>query len=535
MSDATIGSSKQALAAVRSPVFWLALVALGLVGLVYAPLLFPPSHTAVAVQSEEFFFEPNEAAGAPVLVLALWLLYRRSHYRDLLLGPGALVPGLLVLALTLTLYSWGAYTGAPDLQLASVMGLLAGGVLLLGGFAALRAYWLPIVFLAFALPVSPVLLGAVLFPIQLATAAYSGAILNAIGVDCLVQGDQILRPENTFIVIETCSGVRTVVTLAMLTILLIDLYERRGLHAALLMLLSPIVAFLTNGVRVVTLVLNPHSSIHSIHNLQGIAMLLVGLTIMYGLDVLLERLLGSKEPSVEDGDYGVARASSDSPARQALRLVIVVGALVAMLVAGRTMPKWTYDRGLAEMPDGLLTRVFGEETSRSVDTDYQFRGSVRYLAHARRRVALGAGVVDVHLGVADEQERRHTHVSPRLAWPDSGYAVVEDGEVSLGPDGPIVRRTVLRRGVRTLVSWSWYVRDRGVLRETFRHALALDRSPFVRPRHVLAIRLTTAVGRRGADLEAAEALLRAAWARLAPELEGYAPTQLAAAEAPASR
>ena len=82
-------------------------------------------------------------------------------------------------------------------------------------------------FLLFALPLPPVLLSAVIFPIQLWTAEYAGWILNAIGVQSFVQGDQILRPENTFIVIETCSGVRTVVTLMMLTVLLVDLFERR--------------------------------------------------------------------------------------------------------------------------------------------------------------------------------------------------------------------------------------------------------------------------------------------------------------------
>ena len=41
--------------------------AAGLISLIYYPLFFPSDHAALAIQSEEFFFEPNEAAGAPVV------------------------------------------------------------------------------------------------------------------------------------------------------------------------------------------------------------------------------------------------------------------------------------------------------------------------------------------------------------------------------------------------------------------------------------------------------------------------------------
>jgi exosortase len=507
-----------------SPLLWLALVVAGLVAYVYQPLFFPDTHQEFTAQGEEFFFEANQSAGAPVLLLTAWLFYRRSHYFDLLSGTGSRVGGALVLGLTVALYAWGVYTGAPDLRLASVTLLFTGGALLLGGGAALRAFWLPIVFLLFALPLPPVLLSAVIFPIQLWTAEYAGVILNAIGVQSFVQGDQILRPENTFIVIETCSGVRTVVTLMMLTVLLIDLFERRGLHAWLLALLTPIVALLTNGLRVVTLVLNPHSSIHSVHNLQGVAMLLVGLTAIYLLDGLLERALGSRDPSAEAGDYGIANADVAPIPAQLGRLAGLAAVLVALIAFDLALPRWSFERSLAEMPDALLARVFGEDASYKVETDFQFTGSVRHLAHARRRVDIDGMPVDFHLGVADEQERRFTMLSPRLAWPESGFATIEKSDVALEPGGKPVRRMLLRRGARTLLSYSWFERRGSLWSEWWRQAAALDRSPFVRPEHMLAIRISTPVDRGDAGAQAAEARIRKAWLRVAPELTGYAPT-----------
>jgi exosortase len=501
------------------------LSAAGLISLIYYPLFFPSDHAALAIQSEEFFFEPNEAAGAPVLVLSFWLFYRRSHYLDVLRGPGKPLPGLLVLVPTLALYSWGHFTNAPDLQLASVIGLLFGAALCLGGWAAVRAFWVPILFLGFALPLPPVPLSAVIFPIQLLTAEFAGAILNLIGVKSLVQGDQILRPENTFIVIETCSGIRTIVTLTMLTVLMIDLFERRGWHAVLLLLLAPAVAFVTNGFRVVTLVLNPHSSIHSIHNLQGIAMLLVGLAIIYLLDLGLERGLGSAEvPAAsshhDDGARPASRLSSPMLGGAALLIT-----LIAMGAVHRDGPLYQPPSGIDEMPGELLVRVFGEAETREIAPDFQFRGSLRYLAHSNRALRFEGKSAEVFLGVANEPIRSHTMLSKRLAWPESGWVPVEESYAPVGEGVDAARRVVLRRGGRKVLSYSWSPRAGSFAQEWFRQALALDRSPLSRPEHMLAIRISTSVERGDDDMQEAEGRIRRIWKRIAPELEGYAPLQ----------
>jgi exosortase len=522
VSEGTTEDASGVAALVREPFFWVCLSCLGLGCFLYYPLLFPATIHTLNMQGEGFFFEANEAAGAPVLVLSLWLFYRRSHYLDVLRGPGAPRVATLLLLSTAALFGWGVYTKAPDLQLASLVGILMGTVVMLGGRAGLRAFWLPIVFLAFALPISPVLLAATIYPIQLVTAQYAGLILNAMGVASFVQGDQILRPENTFIVIETCSGVRTVLTLSMLTILLIDLFERRGWHAAILIGLAPIVAFLTNGLRVVTLVLNPHSSVHSIHNLQGIAMLLVGLTTIYLIDGRLERVLGSRDPNAENGDYGLRRSDGAGLARPLVPMLAIASLLVAMLALDRVLPTWSGDRGLAEKPGALLTRVFGEDPGLPFKMDYNFVGSVHYLAHARHRVEIDGAIVEVLVGVANEQQREYSILTKRLAWPGTGYAPIDERSEEFSEGGPLARRMVLGRGARKVLSYSWIERRSSLPVEWFRNAAALDRSPLARPAHMLAIRLSTRITSGGSEIDRAEDRIRRVWAQLAPAIDGYA-------------
>jgi exosortase len=541
LSDRSIGWNDGVADKLRDPLVWAVLAALALACILYYPLFFPESRQTVTAQSEDFFFEANEAAGGPVLLLTLWLFYRRSHYIDLLTQRGAPVLASLTIGMTLLVYGWGTYSQAVDLQLASIIGLLAGIVLLNGGQAAFRAYWVPIFFLIFALPISPVLLSAVLFPVQLATAQYAGIILNAIGVDSFVQGDQILRPENTFVVIETCSGMRTVVTLTMLTILLIDLFERRSWHAALLILLAPIVAFLTNGLRVVTLVLNPYSDVISIHNLQGIAMLLVGLTVIYLIDGAIERFLRRTDESDLDDDLEMVSNSGISNRAVAARVAAVCVVLVVMHAMTQWISPWPFKRYVEEPSGKLLERVFDGWPSEKLNPDYNFLGSVRFLSWEHRRVRVDGRPVDVFLGVADEQHRQQTILTPRLAWPASGYAVIDDEQrllSSLGGSDAAgetneVRRLVLRRGAKSVISYSWYARSGSLATEWFRQAAALDRSPFVRPRHILAVRISTTVGGQGSRVDDAEERIRRAYDRLAPELEDFAPTfaSPAAAEA----
>jgi exosortase len=522
VSEARVEETRGLAGILRSPLFWACLLLLALGSYTYYPLFFPPTIHRLAAQSEEFFFEVNEAAGAPVLILSLWLFYRRSHYRDVLRGPGAPLASGIALLSSAALFAWGGYTRAPDLQLASVIGLLLGIVLLLGGRAGFRAFWLPILFIAFALPVSPVLIAATIYPIQLLTAQYAGMLLNGMGVASVVQGDQILRPENVFVVIETCSGVRTMLTLSMLTILLIDLFERRGWHALILIGLAPIVAFLTNGGRVVTLVLNPHSSIHSIHNLQGIVMLLVGLTTIYLIDGRLEWMLGSRDANVEAGDYGMTHGEGSSMARRTFEVLGVALLLVVMLALDRFVPTWQAIQALEEKPNELLARVFGEDPRAPYRMDYNFVGSVRYLAHARHAVEIDGARVEVHLGVANERKREYSILTKRLAWPETGYAPIEERFEEIVAGGPIARRMVLRHRLHSVLSYSWIERRRSLPVEWFRNALALDRSPLVRPAHMLAIRLSTKLASGALGMAQGEERIRRVWARLAPELIDYA-------------
>ena len=202
---------------------------------------------------------------------------------------------------------------------------------------------------------------------------------------------------------------------------------------------------------------------------------------------------------------------------------VAIGALLLLMFTfDRIVPAWDYVRGLEEKPGALLERVFGEDPAAPYPIDYKFRGSVHYLGEARHRVSLGGPPVEIHLGVAHEQYRGFSILTKRLAWPGSGFVPIDERLEDVSEGGPRARRMLLRRASLRVLSYSWIERRGGLPAEWLRHALALDRSFLARPRHMLAIRISTYLGTGSeAELEA-EARIQRAWMEFAPELKTYA-------------
>lgn len=267
------------------------LLQVGLALLAYHDLVQLSPRISVTDEVEEWFFLPNDTAPAAVVGMALWLLFRRWERLRALVpqsGPVWLTIGLL--AGSAAILGWATLTGAEGL-LAPSLSLTALGLgCLHAGLPAVRVLLLPAGFLLFAVPVPPPLVNEIVFSLQLWSAQYAGWLLFLLGIPALVVGDVISQPDETFRVIETCSGFRSCVTLIMLSILLVDLFGRRGLHALLLVASAPLVGFALNGFRVLGLILNPYSQLATVHALQGTVILLGGLVLLVGIDGVLARV-----------------------------------------------------------------------------------------------------------------------------------------------------------------------------------------------------------------------------------------------------
>ncbi len=487
---------------VRASCVLLALIA-------YRKLLWFQPERALPDELEQWFFVPSTTITPVVMLFSLWLLYRRgARLRSLPHEPGSLGVGVALLVAAVGLYGWATYAGANDLLVPSLMlSGLACGWLWKGG-ACLRLVLVPVGMLVFAMPLPAPALNALIFPLQIATTEMAGTILYLLDVPHFVAGERILRAEATFSVIEACSGLRSMETLAMVAILMMDLFRRRGWRAWVVVLAAFPVAFLLNGLRAVLLILNPHSQLAAVHNVQGVAILLGGLVLLFLLDGLLERRAqpDASGPVADRTEAaGRAEAAGVGPSLVATGAVAVsMGLLVAVSL---WLPRW--DPG--ERPTLDLSRrmasAMGSYLSSTVDTDFRFLGSTGFSDSFSRRFDVDGSQVELFMGVGDRTRRQRSALSPKTSIPGSGWIIEDEATTRLEPDGRGVRSRVLRQGSRRYLVYDWVEGSRGWPMEGMRSLLALDRSPLRDTSEIVSLRISTSIeapissGRPRAEIE----------------------------------
>jgi exosortase/archaeosortase family protein len=374
-----------------------------------------------------------------------------------------------------------------------------GAAHLLAGTRALRAVLLPAVFLVFSVPLPAPLLNRVVWSLQIWTAEYAGALLTLLGIPALVSGDQILLADSAFGVIETCSGLRSVQTLLMLALLMADLFRRRRLHAVLLLVAAPPIAFAINGVRAAALVLNPHSDIATVHDVQGVAMLLAGVLLLYFWDGALVRLRIGRGRSV--ARPAVAAGPAAPPA--AARLAGLASLLACAAALSLWLPAWPMAPLETRSPtDEIPMRLESWRSVEHIETDWMFLGRTAYGASVHRRYTRGVEQVEAFVGTWRHDQRFQSAFSPKNAFPGSGWIV--ERELTLRLDARTTNARVLRSGTRRLLTAVWYAGAGGLGGESLRALLALDTSPLRRPHTPVIVRISTPFSGDPLELDAAQ-------------------------------
>lgn len=460
----------------------------------------PERHPMAGVQ--DWFFEPSDTSPLVVLALVVWLLFRRwGRLRRLEAHPGHPAVSAALLALALGIFAWATRCQAPDLLALSLCFATLGIAHLLAGARALRVVLLPAAFLLFAAPLPAPLLNHLVWKLQIWTAEYAGALLHALGISALVSGDQIVLSDNVFEVIETCSGLRSIETLTMLAVLMADLFRRHGAHAVLLVAAAPPVAFAINGLRAVALVINPHSDLATVHTAQGVTMLLAGVLILYLLDGALAHLLEARGDVVARSDGATSPAAADRMPR--LAGIALLMAVCTALSFG--LSPWRIERFEPRRPGAAIARSLDGWRAQDLETDWMFLGKTAFGAAIHRRYARGGEQVELFVGTWHHGRRYHSPLSPKTAFPGSGWIVEETRSLRLG-DRQVYAR-VMRKGARRLLVSHWYEAAGGLVVETLRALFALDASPLRRPQAPAVIRIATPFSATPTGQGAAEARL----------------------------
>lgn len=313
--------------------------------------------------------------------------------------------------------------------------------------------------------------------------------------------------DRSFEIIETCSGLRAIVVLAMLAAGLGCYFRARWLHLVLLIASACVIAYCLNAARVLTVVLYPESEQSVTHALQGMVLFLCGGAALCAVDAALRRWLGSRGARAGATDAVAARRERRHFGRfeHVMALALLLG---LMLGASIWMPRWSppESRELARVD--LPQEIGGWEAIETLEPDGLYLGSVLFQEQHYRRYRRAEETVSAFVGYDDRLNRSRSLLSPKSAFPGRGWEAEERALVELGPDDFQAAGVVARSRASRMLSYHWYQGIEGLGKEVLRAWLAADRSFLRRPTGARVIRLGTDLPPTAEGRFRAEARLR---------------------------
>ncbi|MFA6134229.1 MAG: exosortase/archaeosortase family protein [Phycisphaerae bacterium] len=262
--------------------------------------------------------DPNWSHGFIIPLFSLYLIYARRH--EILAAPRRVcLAGLPIMIAGILGTLLGFYPiRTPWFSQLSMVVVIFGLVLYLAGPAVMRIAWLPIVYLALAMPIPDMLYSRIALPLQNFSAKSAAIFLQLCGVQISSSASGLdvtgfSGHVYNLTVAEACSGVRSLIAYVALGVAWAYLEYRPIWQRVVLVSATIPIAIFLNVVRVtITCFMNvidrPEMGEDFMHSIMGMAMLVPAFLLLW----LLNKLLQSMFVEVEDSPQ--ADAAGDSKA-----------------------------------------------------------------------------------------------------------------------------------------------------------------------------------------------------------------------------
>ena len=230
----------------------------------------------------------------PICLYLIW--HKRQVLQTLPIRSGR--GGMALTVVSLMVYAVAEFAGILTVASASMILTLMASVFYLFGPHILRTLLFPLVFLIFMIPVPGQVFSALTIPLQLLVSQISTSVAQFLSVPVYREGNVIHLSEHTLQVIQACSGLRSMVSLLMLSALLGHMTLRSyALQTGLIISGIP-VAVVVNIVRVLAMILAFHYLDYDLtkgtqHTVLGGAIFVLALLLL----MMFQRVLSKWDPS----------------------------------------------------------------------------------------------------------------------------------------------------------------------------------------------------------------------------------------------
>lgn len=232
--------------------------------------------------------------GSIILGVSVWLLW--SNWKEM--APNldvrpATVSGTFAVVFALFAYFIGRSQSIDTIEVASMIPMLVGVVLLLLGWPSLRRLWFPFFFLIFMIPLPGVFVQALTVPLKTGVSFAAENILHWFGYPIARSGVILVIGQYQLLVADACAGLHSLFTLEALGLLYMNLVRHKSWFRNLLLaiLIIPI-SLSANIVRVMVLSLvtyyfGDEAGQGFVHGFAGMVLFIVALFLMMVVDSIL--------------------------------------------------------------------------------------------------------------------------------------------------------------------------------------------------------------------------------------------------------
>jgi exosortase len=259
------------------------------------PILVYDPDPGLSALAEIWASDDNYSHGFLIWPLALYFIWERRRFlRELPLHGSAW--GMPLVGFALLLFLCGMLGGVNFLLRLSVVPLLFGSILWVGGRRWARELAFPVFFLLLAIPPPQFVFVQVAFPLQILASQVAEGVLFQLGVPILREGNVIHLPYTQLEVAEACSGLRSLQALVTIGIVFAYFFGRGWLQRIAIVCASLPIAITVNALRVTgTGYLAYHYGLEVAtgyyHMLEGFAMFGLACALLAGIGFALIRLL----------------------------------------------------------------------------------------------------------------------------------------------------------------------------------------------------------------------------------------------------
>lgn len=363
-------------------------------------------------------------------------------------------------------------------QRISLIVMLAGIVVYLWGVKILKLLGVPFLLLLFAIPIPQIIFNKIAFPLQIWASQLAVWGIRLFGVPPIRKGNVIeILPQGAMQivaleVVEACSGIRSLMTLATLGLVLWYFTREKTrfdwMRGAILVFSAIPIAILTNAARVtstgvLTYYYGKQAADGFTHEFSGWLVYVVALIILLALNIVLKKIF-PKAVSAESESQIPDHISESANRESRISTYGIVG-LIGVLIFGGFFINWFESRGEAEIsrqPLKTMPAMLGDWRQKGDDIRFseQTESVLRTSDYVMREYADPAGkLANVYVGYYASQRTGATYHSPQNCLPGAGWEMKQPELIEITtPSGKTftANRYIIENGKYREVMIYWY-------------------------------------------------------------------------------